>query len=250
MEDLNNSQIILLAILVSFVTSTATGIVTVTLMQEAPVSVTQTINRVVERTVEKVIPGDTQTVVREVSKVVNVDDLVVEAFRKASPAVVTIYTQSGTSTYVGFFVDGGATLVSAALPEGNYELRGADDTTIKLDVRGRDEASGLTVLTPLVPAGTDIRFSSLVFTTGTVSPGQSAVALSSGAGGDKTLAVGIITQVNGSTSTAQTIRTQAVTVNSLGGPLIDIKGDLIGVSVRDREAVSSYQLRRVIDSLK
>ena len=44
-KDLNKSQLILLAILLSFITSIATGIVTVTLMQQAPSSVTVPINR-------------------------------------------------------------------------------------------------------------------------------------------------------------------------------------------------------------
>jgi len=39
-KDLNKSQLILLAVLLSFVTSIATGITTVTLMQQAPASFT------------------------------------------------------------------------------------------------------------------------------------------------------------------------------------------------------------------
>ena len=49
MNDLSKQQLILLALLVSFVTSLATGIFTVSLMSQAPQEVVQTINNVVER---------------------------------------------------------------------------------------------------------------------------------------------------------------------------------------------------------
>lgn len=52
--NLNTQQIVLLCLLVSFVTSIATGITVVSLMQQTPEPVTQTINRVIERTVESV----------------------------------------------------------------------------------------------------------------------------------------------------------------------------------------------------
>lgn len=76
-KDLNKTQLIWLAVLLSFIVSIATGIVTVTLMQQAPTGVTQTINRVVQQTIEKVVPdytpGTTQTVI------IKEDDLVADA---------------------------------------------------------------------------------------------------------------------------------------------------------------------------
>lgn len=58
-KDLNKSQLILLAILLSFVTSIATGITTVTLMQQAPESVTVPVTQIVRQTVEKIVPVET-----------------------------------------------------------------------------------------------------------------------------------------------------------------------------------------------
>ena len=51
MEELSKSQLVLLVLLVSFVTSIATAVVTVALVDQAPKPVTQTIQRVVERVV-------------------------------------------------------------------------------------------------------------------------------------------------------------------------------------------------------
>lgn len=87
-KELNKPQLIMLAVLISFITSIATGIVTVTLMQQAPMSVTAPINRVVKQTVEKIVQMEgnntTQTVV------VKEEDLVVDAIAKNQSAVFTI----------------------------------------------------------------------------------------------------------------------------------------------------------------
>ncbi|OHA17522.1 MAG: hypothetical protein A3H57_02285 [Candidatus Taylorbacteria bacterium RIFCSPLOWO2_02_FULL_43_11] len=89
MESLTKQQIVLLTLLVSFVTSIATGIVTVSLMDQAPQSVTQTINRVVERTVERVVPASVnvvnpskESVVTKETVVVRDDDMIISAVEK------------------------------------------------------------------------------------------------------------------------------------------------------------------------
>lgn len=85
-KDLNKSQMLLLAVLLSFITSIATGITTVTLMQQAPVSFVTPINRIIKQTVETITPGNTtvQTVV------VKEEDLVVDAIAKNKPSVFSI----------------------------------------------------------------------------------------------------------------------------------------------------------------
>lgn len=92
-ERLTKMQIVLLTLLVSFVTSIATGIVTVTLMDQAPPAVTQTINRVVERTVEKVVPDESQSasvITKETTVVVKEEDLITDSIDKSSKSVVRI----------------------------------------------------------------------------------------------------------------------------------------------------------------
>lgn len=103
MHDLNPQQVILLCLLVTFVTSIATGITTVSLLEQAPDPVVQTINRVVERTVERVVPDaiDEPNVTVEktpekeiVTVVVKEEDLTVDSVKSNSPSLVRIYYSS------------------------------------------------------------------------------------------------------------------------------------------------------------
>lgn len=57
MEDLTKQQTVLLTLLVSFVASIATSVSVVSLLNETPTTITQTVNRIVEKTIEKVVPA-------------------------------------------------------------------------------------------------------------------------------------------------------------------------------------------------
>ena len=87
-KDLNKPQLILLAVLLSFITSLATGITTVTLMQQAPTSFTAPVNRVIKQTIEKIQQVEGKTTVQTV--IIKEEDLVVDAIAKNQSAVFTI----------------------------------------------------------------------------------------------------------------------------------------------------------------
>lgn len=87
-KELNKPQLILLALLISFITSLATGIITVTLMQQAPVSFTSPVNRVIKQTVEKIQQVEGKTTVQTV--VVKEEDLVVDAIAKNQSAIFAV----------------------------------------------------------------------------------------------------------------------------------------------------------------
>lgn len=120
-KDLNKPQLLLLAILLSFVTSIATGITTVTLMQQAPESFTMPINRVIKQTVEKIQQVEGKTTVQTI--VVKEEDLVVDAISKNKSAVFTVtkegYDESGRNVELGagqgFAINSDGVIVADAL---------------------------------------------------------------------------------------------------------------------------------------
>jgi hypothetical protein len=110
LEHLTKHQIVLLTLLVSFVTSIATGIVTVSLMDQAPTSVVSTINKIVERTVETVVPSAPEEPVRtqgaalvtakETTIVVKDDDLAAQSIAAAQKAIVRIVSKNAPDVLV------------------------------------------------------------------------------------------------------------------------------------------------------
>lgn len=115
LERLTKHQIILLTLLVSFVTSIATGIVTVTLVNQAPPAVSRTINQIVEHTIQTVIPTrpGTSTVTTEHTIVVKDDDLVAQTIANLQKSIIRI-TAKGSDDLIarGVIIDGRGTALT------------------------------------------------------------------------------------------------------------------------------------------
>ncbi len=117
MEDLNKTQMVLLCLLVSFVTSIGTGVITTSLLREVPQNVTQTINRVVERTVQTIGPSTPNTVTKEVTTVVvKEEDLVIGSINKSRASLVRIFEngRNGQTTFqtIGVVVKNDGTILA------------------------------------------------------------------------------------------------------------------------------------------
>jgi hypothetical protein len=109
--NLNTQQIILLCLLVSFVTSIASGITVVSLMQQTPEPVTQTINRVIERTVESVTQQPVEDLKNLISQkptpskevvtvVVNQEDQSINAVSKNENSIARIVLNTKNEEFV------------------------------------------------------------------------------------------------------------------------------------------------------
>ncbi|MEK7559744.1 MAG: trypsin-like peptidase domain-containing protein [Patescibacteria group bacterium] len=109
MEDLNKQQLIMLVFLVSFVTALFTGIVTVSLVQQAPQGITQTIQKVIERSasIENQPPAPLQ---KEETKELELgalsrDFLIGDIVNRISPAVVSVIATKDIPIIEQYFIN-------------------------------------------------------------------------------------------------------------------------------------------------
>lgn len=248
-EKLTQSQIVLLTILVSFVTSIATGIVTVSLMGQAPPSIAQTVNRIVERTVEKVAPNSGQAaasvVTTEKTVIVKESDLIAKAIESISPSVVRLYAatkdEQGKDTELflglGVVIDGNGVIATdaAALPSTGTILVGLSaGARVTATVRSSDLTSGLALLQAATSSednkSLDWKAAPIAGTKPVL--GETVVGISGKAATH--IADGIITALPDSadaTSSPKMIETNlAEATITFGSPIINVDGEVVGIS--------------------
>jgi len=246
-EHLTKHQIVLLAFLVGFVTSIATGIVTVSLMDQAPPSVTRTINQIVERTVEKVVPAvvpasqgaaAATTVIKETTVVVKNDDLVAQSISSVQKGIVRIISLNDRSVLVarGVVVDANGIVLSdrgsleplgtinfeAILPGGEHvpavmRIPVGTSTIAVLDLQ-MASSSGKVAVVPIAQAGK-------------LQLGGSIIRI--GGSGSDTVGTGVIAKLPDSHSGL----VQATVVSTTPGSIIiNSFGELIGITTSDSSA--------------
>ena len=240
-EKLNRSQIVLLTLLVSFVTSIATGIVTVSLMDQAPPAISQTVNRIVERTVEKVVPttegqAAASGVTTEKTIIVKEADLIVEAVEKVRPSLVGMQTETAEPVFLGLGLvldNTGTIIVDLAALGGaeRVEIVRADGAVAKADLVSRNEADGTATLRALATAldGKEIAWTPATLAADLPVLGQTVIALSG-----KTIpriADGLVVALIPREGSDAIIDTNISPELLMGcSPLINTDGAVIGVS--------------------
>ncbi len=235
MEDLNQRQLVLLVILVSFVTSIATGIMTVSLLDYAPPVVTQKVERVIERTVEYVSPQEEneETVVTEIREVIEQriidrgDDIIIETNKELRPAGVSIFDKEGGSKGRGVI-----------LSEKNVFLPFVSDkdSLFDISVTGREDPVEVEVLFSsgrgfsVAGITDDEKFP--VFKLAKSTPKIGATVLHIKGGGREEMYVGRVAWLDGADETGYNIiGVEGVPITSPGAFLANLSGEIWGVQL-------------------
>jgi len=260
MNDLNKNQLILLALLVSFVTSIATGIVTVSLMDQAPAGVTRTINHVVEKTVQVLQQGKetTQVVTQEV--VVDQSDRIKTAIQKNLSGLVVFVNGTGTDAQEigsGFVVTKGGLVVTGTdiaskIASGSVYAKYGGEL---LKANAVSSKSGSTIALVQLSAtsssdGKETTFPENFFVPLSFAKEEALalgdVVVSIDATKDTEVASGIITSLEKETvpqqgSGAGGIRLIHTDISSTvsGGPLVLLDGSAAGVTVASKDTLSA-----------
>lgn len=261
MDDLNKNQIILLTLLVSFVTSIATGIVTVTLMDQSPQGVTNTINQVVERTIERVVPGETSTVVKEVPVIVTEEDLIVKAINTVSGAVFRLEIDKdnerqniGSAIYVdarGYFATD-LSLFSQPDVRGYYLIsENGEEYKVTVVARGSKTALlGVNVEQREKFLKDNAEVKPVTLDQKEINVGQTVIGVGATTGGSHIVSVSIVSRLVGEAlATSTLMTTNASSVETIGGPLVNIQGGAVGLNLGGGQAISAREVKTLIDSI-
>lgn len=245
MEDLNKNQIVLLTLLVSFVTSIATGIMTASLLQEAPIEVTRNINSIVEKTIETVVPATPSTPQKEITTVVvKEEDRVIESINKNVNSVVRIrernpFTEESWFYGIGLVISKDGMIIAdrkTVLATNIYTATLDDGTKISIVPQGIDKQTNFILFKSVVPEKSNIVFSPATISDSEPKLGQTLVAL--GGMDSNAVTVGRVISLDmkesGTGSTTVRYLNQIITdvatkdlIN--GSPIFNLTGDIVGI---------------------
>lgn len=242
-EKLTKSQIFLLTLLTSFVTSMATGIVTISLMDQAPPTITQSVSRIVQATVEKATPEKTQQPVAAAVAVPlqsqpapqEKEPDLAQVVKGALPSVVRLYDTGGGGSFLGFGVvlDAGGTIVADLSVFGGVKKSAnaklADGTVLKVTMFASDTKSSLMFLSGASSTSTP-HYSPATLSKEEPSIGESVIGLYGTT--EPRIASGLVVAVTSPSASAMPLITTDLNTGFMNGsaPIIDRGGAFVGIS--------------------
>ncbi len=232
-EQLTKHQIVLLTLLVSFVTSIATGIVTVSLMDQAPAGVTRVVDQIVEHTVQTVIPA-TQSAAAvtttEKTVVVKDDDLAAQSIATMQKSMIRIVAKGSDSLVArGVILDNkgtAATDASALSASGAASFEAILPSGERVAAVEHATASTSAIALMDVAVGTSTGFAAAPLADiAKLSLGQSVIRI--GGGGADTVGEGVIATLPGSDN--PNLIQASVSSATSGSVLMTLFGEVIGI---------------------
>jgi serine protease Do len=254
MDDLTKPQMILLILLVSFVTSLSTVVITISILEQASTPAPRTI---LQRVIQRVVNEDEETDTVD-TIVVKEENLIVEVAEKSSPAVVSIVAAKDLPSIEQFFADpfsgnlfferreigrGTGFIVSddgliitnkhvVADTTASYTVILNSGKTYTAEILARDPIHDIAIAKinggpfPTIPLGNsnDIRVGQTVIAIGNaLGQFQNTVSVGVISGAERTLA--------GSPDLQRLLQTDAaINPGNSGGPLLSTAGKVIGIN--------------------
>jgi len=236
-EQLTKHQIVLLTLLVSFVTSIATGIVTVSLMDQAPAGVTKIVNQIVEHTVETVAPqtqgAAAATATTEKTVVVKDDDLAAQSIASAQKAIVRITASGGKDLIArGVIIDSKGTALtdsSALAASGAASFDAILSSGERVAVSKVSTATTSPIATLTLAVGTSTGYApAKMGSASNLKLGQSVIRI--GGVGSDTVGNGVVASLPKDEAGSQTQIEATVSSATPGSILITLFGEIIGMT--------------------
>jgi hypothetical protein len=267
MEHLTKAQIVLLTLFTSFVASMATGIVVVTLMQQSPDLVPQTITNVVERTIEKITPTFVEKPGKQV--IIKDEDLVVASVDRNIKSTVSfrVAGENGVSiaSGVGTIVSSDGLVIT---DRGNFGA-GVLTTTIDgvsyyLQVVSDDKSKtlGLGKLVPVTATSTPSFSPVALGNSDALRLGQTAIVI--GGRDGKTISTGLINNLDTHTVINKDTKAETKVLDNIGvsmrlsgssngAPIIILSGEVVGfLSIDDnlgtQKGIPVSEVKALMDS--
>jgi S1-C subfamily serine protease len=251
MENLTKQQIVLLTLLVSFMTSIATGIVTVSLVNQAPPNTTNTIERVIENTVANALPSSNTAAI---GNNVSARNSLVSATDNVSKSIVKLheYGKQTSVSGLGVVINArGAIMTDKSVIAGLVSNAATypDDREYRLVVVQSQINGDLVFLDPVISANQSSSTSpasaaSFVPADIGTFPKLGDTIASLGGIDAGTLGVGVVDQIitAGASSTPTAISTTVDSSKvSIGSPLFDISGAVVGIQTSSLSSKSGTE---------
>ncbi|HEX5774565.1 MAG TPA: hypothetical protein VFY28_01215 [Candidatus Paceibacterota bacterium] len=221
-EDLNKTQFLLLTLLVNFVTSIATGVLTVSLLDDTSPTITQTVNRIVERTVDTVTaPAPTLPPIIAKPDAPSTEELRTAAVAAAATRRVEIYRSASAKVPIAS---------GTYLPKARAVVAISDGLPSEVVIVFSDGSSapasrskvgnGLTIFGFADAAALPDASSPSLIGKAEVKPGQTVIAIA----GDGSVMTGIVTKVDVAVISAN------IGIIPAGGSAVDLNGNIIGIA--------------------